>query len=74
MSPTATRVGMRTRRIYRSFRRPTPGIPRRYRDSYRRLRAIHLGNNWSREFWIVVVATLIVGVLVATGVIEHPPH
>jgi hypothetical protein len=61
-------------RVYRSFRRPIPVVPRPYRDSYRRLRAIRLGSNWSREFWIVVVATLIIGLLMATGVIEHPDH
>jgi hypothetical protein len=65
---------MGTRHVYRSFRRSTPQIRRRYRAAHRRLRAIRLGNNWSREFWMVVVATLIVGVLFATGVIGHPPH
>jgi hypothetical protein len=31
-------------------------------------------DHWSRELWIVLVALVIVGVLIATGVIEHPPH
>jgi hypothetical protein len=30
--------------------------------------------NSSRELWILVIALVIVGVLTATGVIEHPPH
>jgi hypothetical protein len=63
---------MGTRHVYRSFR--TSGIPRRYRASHRRLRAIRMRDNWSRELWIVLVALVIVGVLIATGIIEHPPH
>jgi hypothetical protein len=31
-------------------------------------------DNWSRELWIVLVALVIVGVLIAAGVIKHPPH
>jgi hypothetical protein len=31
-------------------------------------------DTWSRELWAVLIGLLIVGVLMATGVIEHPPH
>jgi hypothetical protein len=31
-------------------------------------------DNWTREMWWLIIALLVVGILIATGVIQHPPH
>jgi hypothetical protein len=61
------------RHLYRSLR-IDPAVPSRYRASHRRLRAIRLHDSWSREFWLFIAGLIIISVLVATGVLEHPPH
>jgi hypothetical protein len=61
------------RYVYRSLR-TNAAIPSRYRRSHRRLRALRLRDTWSREFWLAVIALIIAGILMAAGVIEHPPH
>jgi hypothetical protein len=64
---------MQGRRTYRSFHNG-PRVPGRYRAAHRRLQHIRLGDNWTPHMWWLLVALLIVGVLIATGVITHPPH
>jgi hypothetical protein len=61
------------RYVYRSLR-TNPAIASRHRRSHRRLRALRLRDTWSREFWLVVIGVIIASILLATGVIEHPPH
>jgi hypothetical protein len=46
----------------------------RHRTSLRRLRGVRMRDHWSRELWIVLAALAVVIVLLATGIIEHPPH
>lgn len=64
---------MGSRHLYRPFR-TTGGVPRRYRATEQRLRRIRLRDTWTPEMWWLLVALLVVGVLIATGTIQHPPH
>jgi hypothetical protein len=64
---------MGTGHTYRSFHAGR-SVPSRYRASYRRLQRIRLRDNWTPEMWWLLIALLVVGVLIATGAIQHPPH
>jgi hypothetical protein len=59
--------------VYRSLH-IDPAVPSRYRASHRRLRAIELHNSWSRQFWLFIAGLIIIGMLAAMGVLEHPSH
>jgi hypothetical protein len=64
---------MSTRGVYRSFHRGAH-LPARRRRAQHRLRRIRWRDNWTREMWWLLAALLVIGVLIGTGVIRHPPH
>jgi len=72
-SPAAAHACMSTRGVYRSFHKGAT-IPARHRHAQRRLQRICWRDNWTREMWWLLAALFIVGVLIGTGVIRHPPH
>jgi hypothetical protein len=60
-------------RTYRSLVRPR-GVPSRYRASHRRLQRLRFRDNWTPAMWWLVAGLLIVGVLIATGELQHAPQ
>jgi hypothetical protein len=64
---------MRITGLYRSFHSGA-SIPARHRRAQHRLQRIRWRDNWTREMWWLLAALLVVGVLIGTGVIRHPPH
>jgi hypothetical protein len=64
---------MSTRGVYRSFHGGSHNASR-HRRAHHRLQRIRWRDNWTREMWWLLAGLIIVGVLIRTGVIRHPPH
>jgi hypothetical protein len=64
---------MDARHVFRPFA-GSAEISARYRASHRRFQRLRWRDTWTREMWWLLAALLIVGILIGTGVIRHPPH